>query len=458
MYEFSLLPFNSESSPEKFPHESDAGFGWQGLETWIIQDDKGDIWDVDWRYAYGDEIFKQHLIDIGWDEDKFLYRSKHKDPTRHKAIIYICDTGIEIPEHYSGLAECRETKQQKAGLLKNSFWQIVPERYLLGKYWQTIHRGLLPLAKLPQKYHPLLPEPLPQTLEHYHGSFATTGNLCSTSPEIINNPENEVQTVLELPKHPQRIAVGGLRTKALFKLPGDVANPLISVVTVVYNDAKNIEQTIQSVINQTKSIIEYIVIDGGSTDGTLDIICQYEDQIDYWVSEPDKGIYDAMNKGLALASGDWINFMNSGDSLIKIPDLPNKDVVCGGAIVKYPKKTRLSKSRDMKTIRKDIPASHQSMVYRKSCYRKFKYCEKLKYASDYLLLLRIFNDGGDILRSNSNISIISSGGVADNDRIAVHLEYFKILREYNYRIHNRLLLICKEYINIILKRIISSFS
>jgi hypothetical protein len=165
-----------------------------------------------------------------------------------------------------------------------------------------------------------------------------------------------------------------------------------------------------------------------------------------------------MNKGLALASADLINFMNSGDSLIKIPDLPNKDVVCGGGIVKYPKKTRLSKSRDMKTIRKDIPASHQSMVYRKSCYRKFKYSEKLKYASDYLLLLRIFNDGGDILRSNSNISIISSGGVADNDRIAVHLEYFKILREFNYRIYNRLLLICKEYIKIILKRIISSFS
>ena len=123
MYEFSLLPFNPKSFPEKFPHESDGGLGWQGLETWIIQDDNGDIWDVDWRFAYGNEIFKQHLIDIGWNEDKLLYRSKHKDPIRRKAIIYICDTGIEIPRDYSGLAECGETKQQKAEIIEETINQ-----------------------------------------------------------------------------------------------------------------------------------------------------------------------------------------------------------------------------------------------------------------------------------------------------------------------------------------------
>jgi hypothetical protein len=138
---------------------------------------------------------------------------------------------------------------------------------------------------LPEMYHPLLPSSLPQTLEKDQECFATTGNLCNSPPETSNNPENEVQSILVLPQHPLRIGDGGLRTKGLFKLPGDVANPIISVVTVVYNDVKYIEQTIQSVINQTKSIIEYIVIDGGSTDGTLDIIRQYENQIDYWVSE-----------------------------------------------------------------------------------------------------------------------------------------------------------------------------
>ena len=93
-------------------------------------------------------------------------------------------------------------------------------------------------------------------------------------------------------------------------------NPLVSIVTVSYNAAATIEQTILSVLNQSYSNIEYIIIDGGSTDGTVDIIKKYSDKLAYWVSEPDKGIYDAMNKGILKASGDWINFMNSGDFFI----------------------------------------------------------------------------------------------------------------------------------------------
>lgn len=93
----------------------------------------------------------------------------------------------------------------------------------------------------------------------------------------------------------------------------------ISIITVSYNAAKTIEQTIRSVVNQTYKNIEYIIIDGGSTDGTVDIIKKYEDKIAYWVSEPDKGIYDAMNKGIMLATGDYVYFLGADDKLLNLP-------------------------------------------------------------------------------------------------------------------------------------------
>ena len=90
----------------------------------------------------------------------------------------------------------------------------------------------------------------------------------------------------------------------------------ISIITVSYNAAKTIEQTISSVVNQTYQDIEYIIIDGGSTDGTMDIIRKYEDRIAYWISEPDKGIYDAMNKGIDVATGDYVYFLGADDRLV----------------------------------------------------------------------------------------------------------------------------------------------
>lgn len=88
----------------------------------------------------------------------------------------------------------------------------------------------------------------------------------------------------------------------------------ISVITINYNNKNGLERTIKSVISQTYSQLEYIIIDGGSTDGSLDVIKKYADKISYWISEPDKGIYNAMNKGIVQAHGDYCNFMNSGDT------------------------------------------------------------------------------------------------------------------------------------------------
>ncbi len=90
--------------------------------------------------------------------------------------------------------------------------------------------------------------------------------------------------------------------------------PLVSIITVVFNEKKSLKKTINSVISQTYKNIEYIVIDGGSTDGTIDVLRHHENQIDTWISEPDDGVYDAMNKGLKLASGQWVNFLNAEDT------------------------------------------------------------------------------------------------------------------------------------------------
>lgn len=96
-----------------------------------------------------------------------------------------------------------------------------------------------------------------------------------------------------------------------------------SIITINYNNKEGLQKTIESVVNQSYNDFEYIVIDGGSTDGSVDIIKKYADKITYWISEPDKGIYHAMNKGIAKAHGEYLNFMNSGDCFYS-PDVLEK--------------------------------------------------------------------------------------------------------------------------------------
>lgn len=87
----------------------------------------------------------------------------------------------------------------------------------------------------------------------------------------------------------------------------------LSVITICYNE-KNIRKTCESIVGQSWQDFEWIVVDGGSTDGTLDVLNEYRDRIDVLISEPDNGIYNAMNKGIARARGEWLNFMNGGDA------------------------------------------------------------------------------------------------------------------------------------------------
>lgn len=106
---------------------------------------------------------------------------------------------------------------------------------------------------------------------------------------------------------------GGSRIHGEFLYKSEPNKPLVSIITIAFNSESTIEQTIQSVINQTYDNIEYIIIDGGSTDGTIDILRRYEDRIAYWISEPDKGIGDAFNKGIAASTGEMIGMINADD-------------------------------------------------------------------------------------------------------------------------------------------------
>ena len=151
--------------------------------------------------------------------------------------------------------------------------------------------------------------------------YSTTRRVTRIPPVLCETPDAIYEPVLRLPHSPQRNGEGGLRTMGYYK-NGDslcgscmarLGKPLVSVVTAVMNGVQHLEQTILSVLSQSYDNTEYVIIDGGSTDGTLDIIRRYEHAIDYWVSEPDSGIYDAWNKGVRLARGDWIAFLGADD-------------------------------------------------------------------------------------------------------------------------------------------------
>lgn len=197
-------------------------------------------------------------------------------------------------------------------------------------------------------------------------------------------------------------------------------NLKISVVTVCYNAVDVIEETIQSVVKQTYDNIEYIIIDGGSTDGTVDTIKKYQNQIAFWVSEPDKGIYDAMNKGIDIATGDYINFMNAGDTFysknvlktifscdIKI----NKaEFIYGNTILKYQtRKHKIAYPKPIKKLEYDMPICHQSCFINLSFHKKNKYDTRFKLSADYALLYKAYKTQKIFIYINQNISNYRAG-------------------------------------------------
>ena len=186
--------------------------------------------------------------------------------------------------------------------------------------------------------------------------------------------------------------------------------PLISIITVVYNGKKTIEQTILSVLDQTYKNIEYIIIDGGSTDGTLEVIRKYEDQINFWISEPDNGLYDAMNKGIAITNGRLIGMINSDDwyepeavELVVnayLRELDKKifhgdryDVTPSGEKRLY----RFNPS-EFKFFCSSMTYNHPSMFVHRSIYKSCYYNTSLESYADYEFVLTQYLKQPDVFK------------------------------------------------------------
>lgn len=199
----------------------------------------------------------------------------------------------------------------------------------------------------------------------------------------------------------------------------------ISIITVSWNCVDTIETTILSIINQTYSNIEYIVIDGGSTDGTVDIIKKYLNSISHWVSEPDDGIYEAMNKGIEIATGEWINFMNSGDTFthndvvsdIFVDEYTGVDVIYGNAIEKSEAGEILMKALQHHKVSLPPIFRHGACFVRSDVHKfqKFDISKKniFEYALDYHFLFELHRKGYVFYFKDINILIYEKEGISN---------------------------------------------
>lgn len=203
--------------------------------------------------------------------------------------------------------------------------------------------------------------------------------------------------------------------------------PLVTVITAVFNCHQHIEQAILSVINQSYNDIEYIIVDGGSTDGTVDIIKKYESRIDYWVSEQDNGVYDAWNKGIVLSHGKWISFLGADD--VYLPNAIEEYVflINKHKDIQYiSSKIRLisSAGEDLQVVgnrwswpdfERHMNIAHVGSLHARSMFNeKGLYNLDFKIAGDYEFLLRFDSSLRAIYLNNITVKM-RVGGISNND-------------------------------------------
>lgn len=211
----------------------------------------------------------------------------------------------------------------------------------------------------------------------------------------------------------------------------------ISIVTVCFNAESIIEETIKSVISQTYKDIEYIIIDGNSTDSTMSIIKKYADKIHKIISEPDKGIYDAMNKGISLASGTYINFMNAGDTFSSPDAVENvvsqiaeeSDIVYGDStMIGYNGHAYFdSADTEVSKINKKPIYRHNASFTRTSLHKKFPFETEKKaiyrHALDYNNIFTLWHNGAKFQKVNVDVVTWEKSGTSDREILNIKLMY-----------------------------------
>lgn len=215
----------------------------------------------------------------------------------------------------------------------------------------------------------------------------------------------------------------------------------VSIVTVSFNEIDGISQTIDSVASQTYAHIEFIVIDGGSTDGTVQVIRQKADKLSFWCSEQDDGIYDAMNKGLSKCTGDYVIFCNGGDYLancdvvarmVKVAednDFP--DLVYGDCATQSKSGLLIRSAHGPGFIRMGMPAAHESMLYKMDVIR----CNNLRYdityriAADYKFTYEFVKASKTFAALREPVIVFADGGISSTSPWLGMMEANRVRRE-----------------------------
>ena len=219
-------------------------------------------------------------------------------------------------------------------------------------------------------------------------------------------------------------------------------NPKLSVITIVFNNVRDIERTMLSVINQTYSNIEYIIVDGLSTDGTLNVIKQYRDRIHTLISERDNGIYDAMNKGLAAATGDYVLFMNSGDEIYSANTVSAVFATATDADIYYgeteminnaghslgQRRHKAPRQFTWKSFKYGMSISHQAIYIKRSLAQPYNL--KYQLSADIDWILQAAKKAKMIVKVHQYVAKYLVGGMSKAKHKQSLLERFAIMREH----------------------------